>query len=162
LCLPTRIKPAEETTEAAPPQPQASPEAVAAGAVNPMQGEAAAHPASLKLAHAEAAAATAAAPSTPQQSKPAQPQVTTFQRGQFTFNRRFFETRFASFFSVVRREADRDLVLTIKSARGTYVVQRISRISANDLHAQIQEGQASAEVMIPFPEIQEIQLKHGA
>ena len=158
LCLPARLKPGEATTEA-PPQPQPSPQAVAAEAVNPMQANGAAHPASLRLAHSDAAE-PASSPETGQ-AKPAQPQVTTFQRGQFTFNRRFFETRFPGFFSVVRREDDRDLVLTIKSARGEYVVQRISRIAADDLHAQIQEGHASAEVMIPFQEIKEIQLKRS-
>lgn len=156
LCLPTRFKPSEETV-VAPPTP--SPEAASAEAVNPMQATGVAHPTGLKLAHSEApASAGAAAAGEP---KPAEPQVTKFQRGQFTFNRRFFETRFAGFFGTVRREADRDLVLTIKAARGQYVVQRISRIAANDLHVQIQEGQASAEVMIPFQEIQEIQLKRG-
>jgi len=83
-----------------------------------------------------------------------------FQRGQFTFNRRFIETKFPGFFGVVRRDADRDMVLIIKSTRGEYIGQRISRIAANDLHLQVQRGHVSEEVMIPFVEIQEIRLKH--
>jgi hypothetical protein len=83
-----------------------------------------------------------------------------FQRGAFTFNRRFFETKFPGFFGVVRREAEKDLVMSIKSARGDYICQRVTRIAANDVHVQVQKGQASEEVMIPFSEIQEIQLKH--
>ncbi|HPU56477.1 MAG TPA: hypothetical protein PLH97_09375 [Verrucomicrobiota bacterium] len=88
------------------------------------------------------------------------PQTQTFQRGAFTFNRRFFETRFAGFFGMVRREADKDMVMLIKSARGQYVATRITRIAANDMHVQVQKGNASEEIMLPFAEIQEVQLKH--
>ena len=52
------------------------------------------------------------------------------------------------------------MVLVIKSSRGEYTGQRISRIAANDLHLQVQRGHASEEVMIPFVEIREIRLKH--
>jgi len=76
------------------------------------------------------------------------------------FNRRFLETKFPGFFGVVRREAEKDLVLIIKAHRDEYLVERISRISTNDLHAQVRKGQASEEVTIPFTEIQEIRLKH--
>lgn len=88
------------------------------------------------------------------------PQTQVFQRGAFMFNRRFIETKFANFFGTVRREADKDMVLLIKAARGEYTVERISRISTNDLHAQVRTGPATQEVMIPFTEIQEIRLKH--
>jgi hypothetical protein len=94
------------------------------------------------------------------EQKPALPPTTTYQRGQFTFNRRFIETKFPGFFGVVRRDADRDMVLVIKSTRGEYDGQRISRIAANDLHLQVRRGHASEEVMIPFVEIQEIRLRH--
>lgn len=88
------------------------------------------------------------------------PETQIFQRGAFTFNRRFFETKFSGFFGVVRREAEKDLVLVIKSARGTYAGERVTRITGNDLHLQIQRGGASEEVMIPFSDVQEVQLKH--
>jgi hypothetical protein len=52
------------------------------------------------------------------------------------------------------------MVLVIKSARGQYVGERISRIASNDLHLQVRKGLASEEVAIPFTEIQEVQLKH--
>jgi len=147
LSLATKMPPPQETWE-----PAAAATAEVGGgteAVNPMQAEGAAHPTGLKLAHFET-----------EKEEPDLPTTTTFQRGQFTFNRRFFETKFPGFFGVVRRDADRDMVLVIKSARGEYVGQRISRIAANDLHLQVQRAHASEEVMIPFQEIQEIQLKH--
>jgi hypothetical protein len=116
--------------------------------VNPMRG-AAAHPAGLKLAETDAG-----------HDKPKVPETITYQKGQFTFNRRFIETKFPGFFGVVRRDADRDMVLEIKTTRGEYVGQRISRIAANDLHLEIQRGGANEEVLIPFQEIQQIRLKH--
>ena len=149
LSMPTKVTPVPETWETAPPAgAQAAP---TAEAVNPMQAEGVPHPSGgLKLAHTEVE----------QQPTSALPPTTTFQRGQFTFNRRFFETKFPGFFAVVRRDADKDMVLLIKAARGEYIGQRISRIAANDLHLQVQKGNASEEVMIPFTEIQQIQLKH--
>jgi len=145
LSMPTRMQPAEPTWETA-PEPTAE---AAADGVNPMQGEAGQSSGGLKIAHQE-----------PEKTAPAIPAATTFQRGQFTFNRRFFETKFPGFFGVVRRDADRDMVLAIKASRGQFTGHRISRIAANDLHLEVQKGQASEEVMIPFVEIQEIQLKH--
>ncbi len=147
LCMPTRLKAAE----AAPAPAEAA--TVAPGAaveeeINPMHADGAAHPSGLKL-HSE-----------PEPAKSAQEQMPTFQRGQFTFNRRFFETKFPGFFGVVRRDAEKDLVLIIKSSRGQYIGQRISRIAANDLHLQVQKGHASEEVLIPFQEIQEIRVRH--
>lgn len=103
----------------------------------------------LRLAHGGAGRSTSSLP-----------QTQIFQRGAFTFNRRFFETKFPGFFGVIRRDAEKDMVLLVKAARGTHVAQRITRIAANDLHLQVQKGTASEEIMIPFGEIQEIQLKH--
>jgi hypothetical protein len=165
LCLKTLLppreegwetKPAETTTiSAASPAAAASSPGGAAGAAvaahadpdNPMQAEGAAHPTGLKIAHTEPAKAAA-------------PDKQVFQRGQFTFNRRFIETRFSGFFGVVRRDADKDMVLVVKSARGEHIATRISRIAANDMHVEVHKGGASEEVMIPFGDIKEIQLKH--
>jgi len=88
------------------------------------------------------------------------PATKSFVRGQFTFNRRFFETQVPTFFAVMRSEADRDMVLSIKSLRGTHTVQRITRISSNEMYIQVQKGHASEEIVVPFAEVQEVQLKH--
>jgi len=84
-----------------------------------------------------------------------------FTRGQFTFNRRFFETRFPKFFGVFRG-ADKDKVLAIKSARREHVADRIVRITANDVVVQVTHGTASEEVTIPFVEIQEVVVRRKA
>jgi hypothetical protein len=160
LCLPTQIDPATEEVPAAegpaviqpfsvPGQPGAAPATAAAAAHG---GDTS----GLRLASEPGApfssgAAPGAAPVPP-------PQI--FQRGAFTFNRRFFETRFPGFFGVIRRDAEKDMVLVVKSARGEYTATRISRIASNDMHLQVQKGAASEEVMIPFSEVQEIRLQH--
>lgn len=70
-----------------------------------------------------------------------------FKRGDFTFNRRFFETQFPNFFRVVASEAEKDLVLEIQCARGPVVASRITKISQNDLHVRTAAG---AEVPVEF------------
>lgn len=156
LSMPTRMQKAAPTWETAEQAAQAGTPApagaAAAGAgtdeVNPMKGDAVEHPGGLKLHHE------------PEAAKSNLPAPTVYQRGEYTFNKRFIETKFASFFSVVRREADKDMVLILKTARGEYQGQRISRIASNDLHLQVQRGGASEEVLIPFQEIKEIIVKH--
>jgi hypothetical protein len=154
LAMPTKMQagapPEEVVEEGAPIQTAQAVHPSAHGApdaVNPMQGDVVPHPTGLHL-HQE------------EKPKSNLPATQTFQRGQFTFNRRFIETKFSGFFGVVRREADRDMLLIVKAMRGEYVAERISRMAANDFHIEVKKGDASAEVMIPFQEIKEIQLKH--
>jgi hypothetical protein len=108
------------------------------------------------VAESVAAAGVHAAPA----SKAAHPEAQVFQRGQYMFNRRFFETKFSGFFSVIRRPAEKDLVLVIKTGRAQLVAQRITRIAANEAHFEVVQGGRQQEVMVPFADIQEIQLKH--
>jgi hypothetical protein len=90
-------------------------------------------------------------------ANPNEPQV--FQRGQYTFNRRFFETKFSGFFALIRREADKNLVLTVKTGRANMIVERITRIATNEMHVETGQGGAKQEVMVPFAEVVEVQLK---
>jgi hypothetical protein len=154
LAKPMKLPPRQEAWTTAPEAGATAPDAVnpmqGEVAVNPMQGDVAAPAGGLKISHAEPAEA----------GKPALPATTSYARGQFTFNRRFFETKFPGFFGVVRRDAEKDMLLVIKSARGEFPGQRITRIAANDLHLQVQRANASEEVMIPFQEIKEIHLRH--
>jgi hypothetical protein len=82
-----------------------------------------------------------------------------FQRGQFTFNRRFFETKFSGFFGPIRHGADKDLSLLVKTGSGQFIIERITRIAANDVHLDVVLGGVRQEIMVPFADIQEIQLK---
>jgi hypothetical protein len=51
-------------------------------------------------------------------------------------------------------------VLKVKTTRGEFVVQRITRIASNEMHVETTVGGAIQEVMVPFAEIQEMKLKH--
>ena len=85
-----------------------------------------------------------------------QPQV--FQRGENTFNRRFFETKFPGFFRVVLSDAERDLVLVFRTPKHEYVGKRISRISSNEVHLVLMSS--NSEASVPFSEIISVILKH--
>ncbi len=93
-------------------------------------------------------------------SEPALPETITYSRGQFTFNRRFFETKTAGFLRVVPEEHEKDLLLAIKSLRGDFVGRRISKLTPAELHLLTFKGEATAEEAIPFNEIQEVQIRH--
>jgi len=93
-------------------------------------------------------------------AEPGAPQI--FQRGQFTFNRRFFETKFSGFFAMIRRESEKNLMLTVKTGRALFVVERITRIATNEMHVEVAQGAAKQEVTVPFAEIVEVQLKPKA
>src|SRR5262245_47326117 len=94
------------------------------------------------------------------QAKAHLPPPTIYQRGHITFNRRFFETKLSGFLRVVPSEAEKDMILLIKSARGEYVGQRISRVMPNEIYLQVSKGGASSYVILPFNEITEIQVRH--
>jgi hypothetical protein len=143
LAMPTKLRPRQQDWQSA------AEEVLEPGIAAAIAAE--------EAAPVEAGQEAGGAPAPP---KPVLPPTKTFQRGQFTFNRRFFETQLAPFFAMTRPEAEMDKVLTFKTARGTYIARRISRISANDIQLQVQKGQASEDVTIPFVEIQEVELKH--
>lgn len=145
LSMPTQMQPvaAEQDMQM---ETGAPPEAVAAAATAPEVQPVATESVQVTPAGGQAAAAL--------------PETQIFQRGQFTFNRRFFETKFSSFFGMVRHGADKDMVLIVKTPRARHVVERVTRIAANDAHFEVIAGAGRQEVMVPFAEIQEIQLKH--
>ena len=101
-----------------------------------------------------------APPPPPEQTGPVIPDPVIFQRGTSTFNRRFFETKMASFLRVVPAESDKDMVVFVKSSRGEHAGRRISKIGPADLSLLVQKGNASEEIMIPFVEITEVHIKH--
>jgi hypothetical protein len=80
-----------------------------------------------------------------------------FRRGETTFNRRFFETQFPTFFRVVSSEADKDLVIEVDCGKHKIVASRISRISGTEIHFKTA---TAAEVGTEFPAIVEVKLRH--
>ncbi len=140
------------------PVPVAAPEAVPGQAVTASQtfsvpSGAAPAAAGIHIVEASWQGKSAAAPA----ANPNEPQI--FQRGQFTFNRRFFETKLSGFFAMIRREADKNLVLTVKTGRANLIVERITRIATNEMHVETATGGAKQEILVPFAEIVEVQIK---
>jgi hypothetical protein len=144
--MPTRVPPPESLVPEAPVEEAAAP--VQATAVERVP----------TASRAPGTAPAASAPPAP--AAPALPEPIVFQRGEFSFNRRFFETKFAGFFRVIPSEAEKNLVLVIKASRGEFVGSRISRITPNEVYLQVVNNNASAEEMIPFAEIAEVQILH--
>ncbi len=94
-----------------------------------------------------------------EESAAGRPQPKIFKRGDYTFNRRFIETQFSGFFRLVPSEAEKDLVLVIKTPKQEFLARRISRISASEMFIQpIQAG--AREVNVAIGEIAEIQVRH--
>jgi hypothetical protein len=93
-------------------------------------------------------------------SVPKIPAPVVFKRGDFVFNRRFFETKLAPFCRPVPAEADKDMVVWIKAVRGEFSGRRVVQINADDLHLQTFKANATADEMLPFTEILEVQIRH--
>lgn len=89
---------------------------------------------------------------------PTGPDTTLYTRGDSTFNRRFFETKYVGFFRVVPSEAEKDYILSIKTAKNEFAARRISRISSNELHLQLLKG--ATEVAVTFTDILQCQVRH--
>lgn len=81
----------------------------------------------------------------------------SYKRGEFTFNRRFMETKFPGLFRVVQSEADKDMVLIVRTAKEEHTAKRISRISSSEMHVQLLRG---GEVSVSFGDITEVLLRH--
>lgn len=88
------------------------------------------------------------------------PPTQLFRRGEYVFNRRFFETKFPGFFTIVRRESEKDLVLTLRTNKGLFQVERFTRITASDMHALVRRGSSVSEIQIPFSDVTDVELRH--
>jgi hypothetical protein len=153
LALPS-VQLAEEDTRASRPQAPAAPTFATAPVYAPPPDRETAPPAPPRQSY------TPAVEVVPEPEPPGLPAPIVYKRGDFSFNRRFFETKLAAFFRVVLGEAEKDMVIQIKSSRGDFIGKRISRISPTELYLQIFKEGASADEMIPFGEIMEVQIRH--
>jgi hypothetical protein len=132
LAMPTQV---EAAAEDAPVETEAAPAAAPA------------HPVATEQVSAEAA--TSPVPV-------AQPAGQIFKRGQFTFNRRFIETKFSSFLSATKPA---DHAMLVKISSGDFEVQRITRTTATEMYLEVLQNGAPTEIMATFADIQEIQLQ---
>jgi hypothetical protein len=152
--MPTQYLSAEPAASAGPVEETATPAEPATVSSAPAPARTSAAPVSMPASAPVAAPAPAPVA--------ALPEPIVFQKGDFSFNRRFFETKFAGFFRVIPSEAEKDLVLVFKASRGEFVGTRISKITPTELYLQVVNNNASADEMIPFAEIAEVQIRHKA
>ena len=89
----------------------------------------------------------------------AAPVTQVFQRGQYMFNRRFFETKFSGFFGAERGGAEKNLTMLVKATKGEFVVESIVRLGLNEIYFEAVLDDVRQEIMVPFADIREIQLK---
>jgi hypothetical protein len=85
-------------------------------------------------------------------------QTATYTRKDTEFDRRFFETKFTGFFRVVLGDAEKNVVITIKTLKNEYIVKRVARITGNEIHIQVQQASAG-DIGIPFGEIVQVTVK---
>jgi hypothetical protein len=82
----------------------------------------------------------------------------TFRKGEFTFNRRFFESQFEGFLPSASPEAAAGLVMEITSGTGTVVSNKINRMNATEV---IVEAASGGEAHMEYGSILEITLRHA-
>ena len=92
--------------------------------------------------------AAAAAPA----AKKLEPQI--FPRGKFTFNKRFVETKFASFIGVPKGEALK-YTMEVKTSKDQYVVDQIMQVSVADV---LLDTAGKGQITVALSDIQEIKL----
>lgn len=85
------------------------------------------------------------------------PKDEVFARGKFTFNKRFFETRFADFFGTVRRGDHKFEYMVIKTAKEQIVADRITRVTPTEVHVNAVRG-AAGEAGVKFADLHEVRL----
>jgi len=82
----------------------------------------------------------------------------TFRKGEFTFNRRFFESQFEGFLPSASPEAAAGLVMEITSGTGTVISNKINRMNATEV---IVEAAGGGEAHMEYGSILEITLRHA-
>jgi hypothetical protein len=92
----------------------------------------------------------------PEEKKP-EPQV--YARGKFTFNKRFVETKFASYLGDGKSGDAAKFTMELKTLKDTFTVERFMQVGATEvLLESVQRGQ----VTVALGEIQEIKLNPKA
>ncbi len=144
-----------ETLESSPPPPAEPGAPTPQPAATASRAAAAPGRAPISMPGVESAAAPEAPP-----PPAALPAAIVFARGEYSFNRRFFETKFPGFFRAIRAETEKDLVMVLKTSRGDFVGRRITRITPNELYLQVFNNNVTADEMVPFIEVMEVQIRH--
>lgn len=82
----------------------------------------------------------------------------TFRKGEFTFNRRFFETQFENFLPSASPEAAAGLVMDITTGSGHVVATKINRMNTSEVIVKVAGGD---EVPLEYGSIVEVTLRQA-
>ena len=82
----------------------------------------------------------------------------TFGKGEFTFNRRFFETQFAMFLASAQASESEGLVMEFAAASGTFAANKINRMNATEVIVQRVDGE---EAPVEYGSIQSVTLRNA-
>lgn len=92
----------------------------------------------------------------------AAPGLPVYKRGEFTFNKRFFETKLSGFFGIRPTDAEKGLVFHIKSNKGQLLCNRVVRVSPADVTVQVLRGTTIEELGVPFTDVIEIEIRQNS
>ena len=82
----------------------------------------------------------------------------TFGKGEFTFNRRFFETQFAMFLPSAQAAESEGLVMEFNAASGSFAANKIHRMNASEVIVRRVDGE---EAPVEFGAIQSVTLRNA-
>jgi hypothetical protein len=80
----------------------------------------------------------------------------SFGRGEFTFNRRFFETQFADFLPTANEQAAAGLVMDFQTQHGHVLGNRINRMNASEVIVRVPGGD---EAPVDYGQILQVTLR---
>ncbi len=85
-----------------------------------------------------------------------------YKRGEFTFNKRFFETKMSGFFGMRPSDAEKGLVFHIKSNKGQLLCNRVVRVTPAEATLQVLRGATIEELGVPFTDMVEIEIRQNS
>ena len=80
----------------------------------------------------------------------------TFGKGEFTFNRRFFETQFGMFLPSAQASESEGLVMEVVASSGSFVANKINRMNASEVIVRRVDGD---EAPLDYGAIQSVTLR---
>lgn len=82
----------------------------------------------------------------------------SFKKGEFNFNRRFFETQFSMFLASAKPEEAAGLVMDFTTSSGHLVANKINRMNASEVIVQVVGGE---EAPVDYGQILDVTLRHA-
>jgi hypothetical protein len=88
------------------------------------------------------------------------PTLPKYKRGEFTFNKRFFETKMSGFFGVRPSDVEKGLVFSVKTNKALLPCNRVIRVTPAEVCLQVLRTNTIEELNVAFADIVEIEIKN--